>query len=646
MRRKPDLILNTEYRILLVMRFLTQAFLTLFIVSSLLFLVSNSVYADSQFETDYKVHYTVNKNGTTHVAADITLKNKTPNYFADKFQMKIGSTKVSNVTAKDDSGTLETNVNFENNITTIDVKFRNRVIGQGKSLAWTLNYQTDEIAAKSGTIWEISIPKLAKSDDTGLYDATVTVPKDFGQQAFAAPNPVSTNVGLLSEDYLFNKDQLLESGIAMSFGDKQIFSFNLKYFMNNTNLTSQVMNITLPPDNNYQKIVLDKIDPKPIDVAVDGDGNFLAKYKLGPKQKITVNVQGEVEVFSKPFRKIVSSLSESQKNIFTQPQRYWEIDNAVIRDKAQELKTPQKIYDFVATYLTYNNDRLNLPKVERKGAIASYNSPQDAICTEFTDLFIALARAAKIPAREVEGFAYTQNERLRPLSLSLYDGDVLHAWPEYWDDDKGWIQIDPTWDSTSGGLDYFNKLDFNHITFVQRGTSSTQPYPAGAYKDQNNQNEKTVFVQFAQNMPSPTSQAQIIIDAPQKAYGSFPFKVKATLKNTGTTSIIGQTLNIFTQNLEEPKQGASDIEILPPYSQKSYTFNFVTSGLAKNLDTGITFTYANVQSSKTIQILPFYKIVADPMFLLSVGCAAFVVVLGLILYKKIDVRPRFTKKHS
>ena len=102
-----------------------------------------------------------------------------------------------------------------------------------------------------------------------------------------------------------------------------------------------------------------------------------------------------------------------------------------------------------------------------KGSVYALKNPGSAICTEFTDLFIALSRAAGIPARELEGFAWTENPKLRPLSLS---GDVLHAWPEYWDKDKNlWIQIDPTWGNTTGSIDYFTKLDFNHIVLLFMG---------------------------------------------------------------------------------------------------------------------------------------------------------------------------------
>ncbi len=441
-------------------------------------LITRPAYAEGEFDTNYNVTYEINQNGQTHVTQNIELINKTANYYAEKFELKIGSVKVKDVTARDNTGPLEVETKFENEVTTVTVKFNQKVIGAGKNLTWTLTYNSDELTTKSGQIWEVSIPKVASSADINNYSATVKIPRSFGPVAFTTPNPKETKQEGQNQDFTFDKDQLINSGIAMSFGGKQVFSFKLAYYLTNDNITSQFEEIALPPDNNYQQMVFRKIDPAPLDVVVDRDGNFLARYKLASKQKITVTVDGDAEVFSKPFRNIDTPLSQQDKEAYTQPQRYWETDNASIKDKANELKSPQAIYDFVSTYLKYNDQRLNSLKLERKGAAAAFLNPADSVCTEFTDLFIAIARAAKIPAREVEGYAYTQNERLKPLSLALNQGDVLHAWPEYWDDKLGWVQVDPTWGSTSGGLNYFEKLDFNHITFVQKGLSSTSPAPA------------------------------------------------------------------------------------------------------------------------------------------------------------------------
>lgn len=616
------------------MRIFVRLFSAAFLVTCCLSLFTHTTRAAGEFETDYKVHYQIDKTGNTSVVENITLKNETPNFYADQFELKIGSTKITDARARDETGDLETNVNFKDNVTTITTKFKQRVIGEGKSLSWTLTYNTTEIATKSGQIWEISIPKLAKTSDTGLYDVLVSVPKSFGPVAFAIPTPVSTTQTAQAQDFIFNRDQLLTSGISMSLGEKQVFAFNLKYLLVNNNLTTQTLDVTLPPDNNYQKIVLESITPTPEDVTIDDDGNFLAKYKLKPKQKVDINVKGEVEVFSKPFRKIEQSLTSAQKETYIQPQRYWETDNSFIKDKAQELKTPDKIYEFVTSYLSYNNDRLKDQKIERKGAAAAYNSPKDAVCMEFTDLYIAIARAAKIPAREVEGYAYTQNERLRPLSLNIYQGDVLHAWPEYWDDLRGWVQVDPTWGSTSGGLDYFSKLDFNHITFIQRGSESTLPIPAGAFKEEQNRNEKTVFVEFADQLPTPVANAHLDLITPPKSYSSIPFKITAVLANTGSTSIMNQLLDFTAQGLENPKASSVNIPILPPFSKKSYDFTFQTKGFFKTTNASVILSFAGSQILKNIKVDPLYKIAIDPMFLASITTATVIVIIGLFLYRK------------
>ena len=144
---------------------------------------------------------------------------------------------------------------------------------------------------------------------------------------------------------------------------------------------------------------------------------------------------------------------ESKENLnkYLKNDKYWEITNKKIADKAKELKTPHDVYKFVADTLKYDYSRVDLEK-PRLGALQTLENPSSAVCLEFTDLFIALARSAGIPAREVDGYAYTQNSKDRPVSLVK---DILHAWPEYYDFDKEtWIMIDPTWANTTGGMDF------------------------------------------------------------------------------------------------------------------------------------------------------------------------------------------------
>ncbi|MDO8487027.1 MAG: transglutaminase domain-containing protein [Candidatus Curtissbacteria bacterium] len=627
------------------MRFLVRFCLAAFVLLSLITvhyaLFTPVTHAAGEFGTTYKVEYDVDETGKTQVTQQIVLKNKTSNYYADKFELKIGSTKVENVKAQDATGPLETEAKFENNLTTISVKFNQKVIGIEKTLPWTLTYTSGELASKSGQIWEVSIPRLARSADITDYSAAVSTPISFGQIAFAVPSPLTSEKVGIRQSFTFGKDQLVESGIAISFGEKQVFSFTLNYHLENNNLTSQMREIALPPDNNYQKIVIQKLDPAPRDVIVDKDNNFLALYKLSSHQKIDVTATGFVEVFSRPFRNIYSPLGQSDRELYTTKQKYWETDSAFIKKKAQELKNPQAIYNFVTTYLSYNEDRLKQTRVERKGAAAAAASPNDAICTEFTDLFIAIARAAGIPAREVEGYAYTQNERLRPLSLALFPGDVLHAWPEYWDDKLGWVQVDPTWGSTSGGLDYFKKLDFNHITFVQRGVSSQTPYPAGSYKRSGDLG-KDIAIEFAQDLPTPSVIPELSLSAPQKIISGIPVSVIARLENAGNTSIFGKSLTLTSYTLRritdiakpQPTDNSVEIALLPPYAKRSFQFRLTNPAIFGSSNDTLTLSYAGTQIALPVSAFPIYNLIFLKSFLVSMLITVLIIAAGLILYKK------------
>src|SRR5690606_27458932 len=129
---------------------------------------------------------------------------------------------------------------------------------------------------------------------------------------------------------------------------------------------------------------------------------------------------------------------------------FWPVNDPKIREIAQNLHSPKEVYDYVVNTFTYNYDRVGTTN-QRLGALEALNAPDNALCQEFTDTFITLARAAGIPAREINGYAYTQNTTLRPLSLVP---ETLHAWPEYYDyESKQWIPVDPTWEHTTGGSD-------------------------------------------------------------------------------------------------------------------------------------------------------------------------------------------------
>src|SRR3972149_3741734 len=619
------------------MRLLARAvscfFLSLLIFVLLLLTVPANAKADGEFQTDYDVNYKVDENGQTEVIQTITLENKTANYYADRFELKIGSIKVENVKAEDGIGAIDPQAKFEDNVSTIALELNERVIGLGKKVTIKLSYSSAELATKSGQIWEVSIPRLAKSPDLNNYSAQMTDPRNFCPVAFAVPEPKTQSETIKVQTFTFDKDQLTSSGISMSFGQNQVFEFTLNYFWENSNLTSATGEITLPPDNNYQKIVLSKIEPAPENIIVDEDGNFIAKYRLAPKKQINIIAKGYVEVFSKPFRNIDTKLTDGEKEKYLQPQSYWETDSAQIKEKAQDLKTPEEIYKFVVDYLKYSDERLNLAKIDRLGAQAVMNDPDNAVCMEFSDLFITLSRAAGIPAKEIVGYAYTQNTRLRPLSFAA-QGDLLHAWPAYWDDELGWVQVDPTWGSTSGGLDFFNKMDFNHVTLAPRGLSSTLPYPAGSFKKQADENKKTVDITFATELPYKTTTPELSLSAPQFAVSGIPLKLEAEVKNIGSTSLIDQVLTLESSAFEVKSQNPIPVKILPPYSKLQKTYVLNSPKLLEERSDNVILSFAESQISKPILVKPFFRFFISFTAIISLIITIGLVATSFLIYKK------------
>ncbi|MBI3577025.1 hypothetical protein HY086_03245 [Candidatus Gottesmanbacteria bacterium] len=449
-------------------------------------LFASPVFAASAFDADYDVDYSVAPSGVTIVTQKVTLTNKETNLYPKQYSVAIDSSKIRNVIARDTAGLITPAIVQKDGKTTIGLTFNDQIVGLGRQTSFTLRYENLEIASKNGSIWEIYVPGVADDEALQSYTVSLAVPSTFGPLAYRTPAP--------ADGRHWNKTQMIHGGIAAAYGNSQTFAVQLGYFLSNPRVTPVKEEIALPPDTAYQKVLVQSLNPKPVTVRRDDDGNWLATYELSGGQKVHVLAKLLVSLTLGPRPGWKDAIIAEN---FTKPLQYWESGDPTITQLAKQFTTPQAIYQHVVNTLSYNYDRVNQNPV-RRGAAAALTTPKEAICMEFTDLFIALARAAGIPAREIVGFAYTTNTRLRPLSLVA---DVLHSWPEYYDKEKEvWVPVDPTWGNTTGGVDYFNKLDFNHIAFAIHGLSSTYPYPAGAYREENKQG-KDVDVTFAEAPP-------------------------------------------------------------------------------------------------------------------------------------------------
>ncbi|MFH1601851.1 MAG: transglutaminase domain-containing protein [Candidatus Shapirobacteria bacterium] len=465
-------------------------------------LFSRPAKAIDEFNTNYQIDYTIDNRGLVTASQQISLTNNMANIYPKEYIIET-SQKVSNISAWDQQGDILKQVSEEDGKTKIGLSFNQEIVGKGKSFVFNIKYQLKDPALRKGRVWEVSLPGFSSLGSVDSLTTTITVPNSFGKLAYSSVKIAKAET--LETKTKFSLDSSSASQPAiLSFGDFQSFNFSLSYQLENPDDQTWQFSVAIPPITNYQETLLTDLRPLPERVEVDENGNWLAIYLVEAKNTLPVLVEGQAKVFAIP--QAVDSYNLTDKlDLFLKEQKYWPISSPKITDLAQSLKTADKIYQYVVSHLSYNYQALSGGAILRSGALFALANPNQAVCSEFTDLFVTLSRAAKIPAREIEGFAYTTNPKLKPVSLKK---DVLHAWPEYWDFSRlQWIQVDPTWEKTTGGVDYFDHFDFNHLAFVIHGTQSDFPPPPGSYTQSSESTSKNIQVSLAnKEVPFPPDQ--------------------------------------------------------------------------------------------------------------------------------------------
>jgi len=210
----------------------------------------------------------------------------------------------------------------------------------------------------------------------------------------------------------------------------------------------------------YQEIISKKITPSGYDEVTAEDGNKYAHFILpalpaGASQDVTLSYQIRAN-------KIFNYLGDCRGNTITdyiKPEQYIESDNPELQSLAKEITAGDanscekalSAYDYVTEnmkYAGYNPENAGSTQ-------ALQNLSGD--CNEFTDLFVALNRAAGVPARAIDGYTY-QSDPGSGL------GDIKHAWAEVYLPGTGWTPVDPTWGRHDDSYENeFSQADGEHM---------------------------------------------------------------------------------------------------------------------------------------------------------------------------------------
>lgn len=533
----------------------------LFFLLSLL--LPHPVHA-ADFRTSYNIEYFIKDNdpeNNTKTSYTIALTNLQPDLVIKKFTLIFPrSFSIGSVVAKDDRGAINPVITMKERIIEASFELNDPKPGLNEVNTIYLDFLQNNIFRAKGSIWEVFIPTLEnRQGDTSVI--TVYLPPGKHRKlSLSKPTP-----DLVSLDKVVWNNFSGRSIYAV-FGEEQRYDLNLAYHLTNPNVYKVYTDIAFPPDTLYQKIVVGSIVPPPDSTYSDSDGNYMARYNLNPKEEKLVQFRGIASIYTIPrseYKPYIQNQFEIQQKSLFDPQPLWKLENEtpILSSNIKDH------YDYALSKLTYNFSRV-IKGNSRMGAAQALQFPDQAVCTEYSDLLIASARQRGIYIREIQGFAFANEQELRPVQE---ESDILHSWVEYYDVKKNiWIPIDPTWEDTSG-IDYFNSFDFNHIVFAVHGKKSDYPYPAGSYKSapggQDIHIEPTTNILTENKKISGTFSSIPLPDTGDS------FSVDLTITNEGNVNVWSIPLSIQAANAQIDTS-AIQINHLLPKEKKKITIRF------------------------------------------------------------------------
>jgi transglutaminase-like putative cysteine protease len=148
-------------------------------------------------------------------------------------------------------------------------------------------------------------------------------------------------------------------------------------------------------------------------------------------------------------------------------ERFFKIVNDIIADKSTDLVRARGIYDHIIDHMRYMKYGEGWGKGD---ALYACNSLYGN-CTDFHSYFIALARAAGIPARFAIGAAV-------PSERDEGGVDGYHCWAEFYAEGKWWpVDISEGDKYTELSIYYFGHHPANRVEFTKGRDLMVEPMP-------------------------------------------------------------------------------------------------------------------------------------------------------------------------
>lgn len=512
--------------------------------------------------TSYSDTYLLNDSRDIQVEREIKLTNQTDKYYVSEYVLNFSDTAdLETMKVYEDGKPTE----IQRNGNEVRIKFALISVGKNKQKTLKFIFNLKKYLLQFGEYRELIIPIKETLKDKSLVEFKIKVlaPITYPDIGISKPTIITIEKGIYEWSNL-EKENI--STVSLAFGKTANYKVVLKYYLENTETVRKRVAIPLVPDGVYQKIFLTKINPMPETVYLDSDDNYLAGFLLLPKQKQEVTFEAVVSLSNKARSEVLNYQKNhyfgDKLSRYLTAEKYWKLTDI----KLPSIKRAQEVYGLVVDKLNYSEERVN-ESLTRMGAEWAWKNPNSSVCMEFSDLFIGIAREKGIPAREVVGYAVS-NENDLPSSFL---GDVLHAWPEYFDTlREHWQPVDPTWGKTSG-LDYYFNMDLNHISFVYHGKDTTYPLPPGVYKRK--KEAKDISVYPVNTLPVDSNKITVTYLNPKNLKMGPESKLLFTIKSKSNVFIYNSRLQLVVMiNNHSYKSKSKILDVIVPMEEKQEEF--------------------------------------------------------------------------
>jgi len=225
-----------------------------------------------------------------------------------------------------------------------------------------------------------------------------------------------------------------------AFSQSHIVEFELSYDFSVQGDTRRIDFTALVPKSipGRQNILSVSYSPKPSRI-FDENSNRYAKFtfaKPDRQEKVKISVRAELfryDLLTARKNRWTDASEADEARDFLRDEKYIEKDHPRILQIADGIEGETEI-DIVKNIYDYVLDNMDYSLLGRKdwGAVKAVQLGKGD-CTEYSDLFVALCRAKKIPARVASGY-----------TVGFSPKTTRHNWAEVYLQNYGWVPFDPS----------------------------------------------------------------------------------------------------------------------------------------------------------------------------------------------------------